>query len=122
DAHPQRAPCFTHRDLRPDDAGSILAPEGLQMSASVEHGDGERRTTGLAALLERRLDDRERLPEGEVGHVVSLMLPSRRFEPSSQNSVTVAYKEPSNTVVARCRPSRAWGPAGRGAHIKGAQH
>src|SRR4029453_6274268 len=67
-AHPERAPRLARGDLRPDDAGAVLAGERLQMSAGVQDRDRQRRAAGLTALPERGFDDRGGLREAQIGH------------------------------------------------------
>ena len=49
DAHAEGAPGLAQRDLRAEDAGAVLAPEGLEVSAAVEDGHGQRCAARLAA-------------------------------------------------------------------------
>jgi len=68
EAHAQRTPGFALGDLRPEDAGAILALEGKEVAAGIEHGHGERLQLQRAPMLERPVDDERGLRKGEGGH------------------------------------------------------
>src|SRR6202008_3704918 len=72
ETHAERAPRLADGDLRPHDAAAVLAREGLEMAAGVEHRHRERRQLELAALLERELHDGRRLREREAHETSSL--------------------------------------------------
>jgi hypothetical protein len=63
EAHAERAPGLAERDVETQQARFVLALERDQVPASVEHGDGERRAIGVAALLERGVNDGRGLNE-----------------------------------------------------------
>src|SRR6476646_1675553 len=62
-----RAPSLAEGDIETQQARLVLALERDQMPADVEHGDGQRRATGVAALLECGVDDGRGLRERD-GH------------------------------------------------------
>ena len=63
EAHAERAPGLAEGDVETQQARLVLALERDQVPAGVEHGDGERRAIGVAALLERGVDDGRGLSE-----------------------------------------------------------
>src|SRR4029077_19401190 len=63
----ERAPGLAEGDVETQQARLVLALERDQVPAGVEHGDGERRATGVAALLECGVDDGRGLRERD-GH------------------------------------------------------
>src|SRR5438876_178015 len=65
--HAQRAPGLGHGDVGPQDSRSVLALERHEMTAGIEHGDGERRAIRLASFFQRDLDDGAGRREGD-GH------------------------------------------------------
>src|SRR5215510_9754634 len=73
EAHAERPPGFAEGDVEAQDAGLVLALEGDEMAAGVEYGDGQRRAVGVAAFLQRGVDDGAGLGEGENGHDNSTM-------------------------------------------------
>src|SRR5262249_53896380 len=83
----------------------VLALEGDEMAAGIEHGDGERRTVGVAAFLERGVDDRRGLSERD-GHVGSLVwITAGRASP---NRPARPRLPPDRTLCSAPPRSRRW--------------
>src|SRR5262249_29235968 len=57
ESHAERAPGFAERNVEAQDAGLVLALEGDEVAACIEHGDCKRRELGLAPGLERDADE-----------------------------------------------------------------
>ena len=68
EAHPERAPRLAVRDVETQEARPVLALEGDEVPAGVEHGGGQRREPPPAPLGERRGDQRRSLRERQAGH------------------------------------------------------
>ncbi len=71
EAHAERAPGFAVGDVVTQQAGFVLALEGDEMAAGIEHGDGERREIGFARLLQRDIDNGGCLRKRNDRHVCS---------------------------------------------------
>src|SRR5690606_32130130 len=65
-AHRDRGPRLAGRDVEPEHARAVVALRGFEMTAVVEHDDGQRREAELARALDRLRDDRVRLLEREA--------------------------------------------------------
>src|SRR5580704_8222613 len=65
EAHAQRPPGFTEGYLKTQDAGFVLALEGHQVTAGIQHGNRERRKFGVAPGLERDIENGAGLRERE---------------------------------------------------------
>jgi hypothetical protein len=68
EAHAERAPGFAEGDVEAQEPRLVLALERDEVPAGIEHGDGERRAIGIAALLERGVDNGGGLRERDDGH------------------------------------------------------
>jgi hypothetical protein len=68
EAHAERAPGFAEGDVEAQEARLVLALERNEVPTGIEHGDRERRAIGIAALLERGVDDGGGLRERDDGH------------------------------------------------------
>src|SRR5690242_7356701 len=66
--HAERAPRLADRDVGTEDARAVLALERDELTAGVEHGDGQRHHGVLSSGRERRLDDHHRLLERDARH------------------------------------------------------
>src|SRR5215472_6259956 len=71
ETHAERAPGLAEGDVEAQEAGLVLALERDQVSAGVEHGDGQRRAIGVAAFLERDVDDGRGLSKRDDRHIGS---------------------------------------------------
>src|SRR5499433_2553911 len=79
EAHAERAPGLAEGDVEAQEAGLVLALERDQVPARVEHGDGQRRAIGIAAFLERGVDDGRSLSKRDDRHIGSKELSKERW-------------------------------------------
>src|SRR5262249_14007205 len=79
EAHAERAPGLAEGDVEAQEAGLVLALERDQVSAGVEHGDGQRRAIGVTAFLKRGLDDGRSLSKRDDRHIGSKELSKERW-------------------------------------------
>src|SRR5262249_59108043 len=77
EAHAERAPGLAEGDVEAQEAGLVLALERDEVPAGVEDGDGERRAIGVAAFLERGVDNGRSLSERDDRHIGSTGLSER---------------------------------------------
>ena len=68
EAHAERAPGLAEGDVEAQQPRLVLALERDEMAAGIEHRDGERRAIGVAAFLERGVDDGGGLRKRDDGH------------------------------------------------------
>src|SRR4029077_12844568 len=79
EAHAERAPGLAEGNVEAQEAGLVLALEGDQVSAGVEHADGQRCAIGVAACLERDVDDGRSLSKRDDRHIGSKELSRERW-------------------------------------------
>src|SRR4051812_26071127 len=111
EAHAERAPGFSIRDVETQNAGLVLTLERDEMPARVEHSDSQRRAIRLAAFLQRGINDGGSLRkcDGHFSLLIIRRLSSRASGPwAARPGTHDSVRSAARWVPARAMLRIAW--------------